>query len=103
MRAVTLVPNRTLVDECSAQGVLDDGEPPPADPALRDRIAALESRIATVDSLARAGQYHDARQEAEAIVTRPRRSATPPPEPARSFRWAWRGPTSNGPMRRPMP
>ncbi|MEM9456998.1 MAG: serine/threonine-protein kinase [Myxococcota bacterium] len=68
MRAAELVPDRTLVDECSAQGVLDDGEPPPADPRLRERIAALESRIATVDSLSLAGRYLEGLEQAEQVV-----------------------------------
>lgn len=63
-------PTRSIA-ECSATGVLDDDDPPPADPAVRWAVQALEDRIAVVYSTCgwwwrTGGEDRDA--EVEALV-----------------------------------
>ncbi len=67
-RATELVPGRELVDECGAMGVLDEGDPPPPDPDVREAVHALQDRIAVVFSLRQAGKYPTALADANTLV-----------------------------------
>ena len=54
-----LVPPKVHIEDCGAQGVLDEGEPPPTEPELRKRLQAVEAELAELASLRLAGKYND--------------------------------------------
>ncbi|MCH9680242.1 MAG: serine/threonine-protein kinase [Deltaproteobacteria bacterium] len=69
-RAASLVPDRVLIDECSQEGVLDDGDAPPVDPDQRAQVQRVEAELADITSLRLAGRYLEAEERAAALAKR---------------------------------
>jgi tetratricopeptide (TPR) repeat protein/tRNA A-37 threonylcarbamoyl transferase component Bud32 len=66
------------LDACADPGALSSAAPPPADPALRRRVAQLRARLDPVVALQRTGQVEAARARAQALVAEAALLAHPP-------------------------
>lgn len=68
-KAIELVTALPVLDPCADADALATRSLPPEDPAVADRITALERRLAQAQAQQRAGKYDEALAQVEAIAT----------------------------------
>ncbi len=66
-RAVQAAENLPLLADCNDDGYLSARVPPPDDPTLRQRVAAIQPRVARLEVLWQSGKYRDGIAEGEAL------------------------------------